>query len=61
MEPESFDLKSIPPTNLAVLLGLIYVILEGPYVGIAPKLPVAEIMIIAVLLGLSLSLSLIHI
>ena len=55
MEPESFDLKSIPPTNLAVLLGLIYVILEGPYVGIAPKLPVAEIMIIAVLLGLSLS------
>ena len=55
MEPESFDLKSIPPTNLAVLLGLIYVILEGPYVGIAPRLPVAEIMIIAVLLGLSLS------
>jgi hypothetical protein len=33
MEPESFDLKSIPPTNLAVLLGLIYVILEGPYVA----------------------------
>ena len=55
MEPESFDFKSIPPTNIAVLMGLLYVILEGPYVGIAPSLPVAEILIIAVLLGLSLS------
>ena len=55
MEHESFDLKSIPPTTFAVLLGLIYVILEGPYVGIAPRLPGAVILIIAVLLGLILS------
>ena len=50
------EVKSIGPTNAAVILGLIYVILEGPYVGIAPELPVTEILLISVLVGLSISL-----
>ena len=31
------------PENAAVLLGLLYVILEGPYVGILPALPIAKL------------------
>ncbi len=55
----SFDssiIKSLNPANAAVLLGLLYVIIEGPYVGVAPELPVLNILIISVLFGMVLSL-----